>query len=84
MQLPFIAKVMENHDFTIIPVMVGHLSSEKAALYGKIFAPYLADPSNLFVISTDFCHWGKFYLSSVLKVVDNYHESCIFYGRFSI
>lgn len=60
MHLPFIAKVMENYDFTIIPVMVGSLSSEKEALYGEVFAPYLADPSNLFVISSDFCHWGKY------------------------
>lgn len=22
-------------------------------------APYLADPENLFVISSDFCHWGQ-------------------------
>lgn len=28
-------------------------------MYGKIFAPYLADPQTLFVISSDFCHWGQ-------------------------
>ena len=27
--------------------------------YGRIFARYLADPSNVFVISSDFCHWGQ-------------------------
>ncbi len=27
--------------------------------YGRIFARYLSDPSNLFVISSDFCHWGS-------------------------
>ncbi|KAJ0169260.1 hypothetical protein K1T71_015144 [Dendrolimus kikuchii] len=26
--------------------------------YGAILAPYLADPHNLVVISSDFCHWG--------------------------
>lgn len=29
------------------------------ATYGRILAPYLNDPSNVFVISSDFCHWGS-------------------------
>ena len=24
-----------------------------------MLAPYLADPANLWVVSTDFCHWGR-------------------------
>ncbi|XP_034940096.1 protein MEMO1 [Chelonus insularis] len=61
MQLPFIAKVMEDFKdgFTIIPILVGSMSPEKEAIYGKLLAPYLADPQNLFVISSDFCHWGQ-------------------------
>ena len=39
--------------------MVGALTTEKEAEYGAIFAKYLSDPSNLFVISSDFCHWGQ-------------------------
>lgn len=39
--------------------MVGSLSTEKECLYGHIFAKYLADPKNLFIISSDFCHWGQ-------------------------
>ena len=27
--------------------------------YGAILAPYLADPHNFFIISSDFCHWGQ-------------------------
>lgn len=59
MQMPFIAKIMGNRDFTIVPVLVGSLSHQKQHQYGKIFAKYLADPANLFVISSDFCHWGQ-------------------------
>lgn len=61
MHLPYIAKVMEDYkdQFTIVPVMVGSLEPEVEQMYGEIFAPYLADPSNLFVISSDFCHWGS-------------------------
>lgn len=61
MHLPYVAKVMEDFkdQFTIVPIMVGSLSTESERLYGEILAPYLEDPSNLFVISSDFCHWGN-------------------------
>ncbi|XP_075226694.1 protein MEMO1-like [Lycorma delicatula] len=60
MHLPYIAKVMEDYKdaFTIVPVLVGSLSPDREAVYGRIFARYLADSQNLFVISSDFCHWG--------------------------
>ena len=47
------------NDFTIVPILVGSLNPDKEQLYGQLLAPYLADPDNLFVISSDFCHWGK-------------------------
>ncbi|KAI6190540.1 MEMO1 family protein [Aphelenchoides bicaudatus] len=59
MQLPFIAKVMGDRQFTIIPVLVGSLSQQRQQSYGRIFAKYVADPQSLFVISSDFCHWGS-------------------------
>uniref|UniRef100_A0A914CIG5 Protein MEMO1 n=1 Tax=Acrobeloides nanus TaxID=290746 RepID=A0A914CIG5_9BILA len=62
MQLPFLAKIFENRaarSYSIIPVLVGSLSPARQASYGKIFAKYIADPHNLFVISSDFCHWGN-------------------------
>jgi AmmeMemoRadiSam system protein B len=58
MHLPFVAKVMEGQKFTIVPILVGSLNSEKEGLYGKVLSKYLADEQNLFVISSDFCHWG--------------------------
>lgn len=61
MHLPYVAKVMESRrsQYTIVPILVGALSEEKEILYGKILSKYLADPDNLFVISSDFCHWGE-------------------------
>lgn len=61
MQLPFIAKVMETwkDQFTIIPILVGSLTPDAEATYGDLLAPYLGDPENLFIISSDFCHWGE-------------------------
>ncbi|CAI5452316.1 unnamed protein product [Caenorhabditis angaria] len=58
MQLPFLAKVMANRRFTIVPVLVGSLPGTRQQTYGNIFAHYMENPRNLFVISSDFCHWG--------------------------
>lgn len=56
---PYIAKVMAGRQFTLVPIMVGALTTEGEAAYGALLAPYLADPGNLFIISSDFCHWGR-------------------------
>ncbi|CAB3367364.1 protein MEMO1 [Cloeon dipterum] len=80
MQLPYVAKVMEDYknEFTIVPVMVGSLSAAKEELYGEIFAKYLADPTVLFVISSDFCHWGaRFNYTFYDKTMGNRIHECI-------
>ncbi|XP_036812337.1 protein MEMO1 isoform X2 [Oncorhynchus mykiss] len=61
MHLPYTAKAMESHkdELSIVPVLVGALSESKEQDYGKLLFRYLADPSNLFIISSDFCHWGQ-------------------------
>jgi AmmeMemoRadiSam system protein B len=35
------------------------LSDSNAKTYGKLLRPYLDDDETFFVISSDFCHWGK-------------------------
>jgi len=47
------------HSFKLIPIMVGNVSGKNASQYGQLFGPYLDDPDNFFVISSDFCHWGS-------------------------
>ncbi|KAJ5676244.1 UPF0103/Mediator of ErbB2-driven cell motility (Memo-related) [Penicillium macrosclerotiorum] len=42
----------------LVPIMVGSTSASTEHAFGGLLAPYLADPSNAFVISSDFCHWG--------------------------
>lgn len=73
MQLPYIEKMMNGYtnfftefslkfhraSYALVPVLVGSLSKKMEDHYGSIFAKYLDDPSNFFVISSDFCHWGK-------------------------
>jgi len=71
MQLPFLAHVMAQargaawqSSATIVPIMVGRMSgavaggAKVADVVAAALAPFLADASNLFVISSDFCHWG--------------------------
>jgi AmmeMemoRadiSam system protein B len=42
----------------LVPIMIGNTSPSTEKHYGALLAPYLSDPANLFVISSDFCHWG--------------------------
>ncbi|EMC94428.1 hypothetical protein BAUCODRAFT_149584 [Baudoinia panamericana UAMH 10762] len=65
MHLPYIHKIFSK-TFSgnaakfplLVPVMVGNTSASTEATLGKLLAPYLADETNAFVISSDFAHWG--------------------------
>lgn len=62
MQLPFLKAVMKSADFSIVPVLVGEENKPKGfthAFYANILLPYFQDPETLFIISSDFCHWGS-------------------------
>eukprot|EP00878_Enallax_costatus_P011757 GHUV01012273.1.p1 GENE.GHUV01012273.1~~GHUV01012273.1.p1 ORF type:complete len:281 (+),score=40.95 GHUV01012273.1:178-1020(+) len=56
---PYIAKIMSGRDIKLVPIMVGALSTDGEAKYGALLSRYLSDPGNLFIISSDFCHWGS-------------------------
>jgi len=57
--LPFIKLgVGSREDVSIVPLMVGTLYQEDLKMYVNILKKYFMDPSTLFVVSTDFCHWG--------------------------
>eukprot|EP00913_Durusdinium_trenchii_P017304 g16273.t1 len=42
----------EQH-FTLVPILVGGLMTEKAEEYVSLLSPYLADPENLFIVGGD-------------------------------
>jgi AmmeMemoRadiSam system protein B len=42
----------------LVPIMVGNTSPATERSLGKVLAPYLTDPTNAFVVSSDFAHWG--------------------------
>jgi MEMO1 family protein len=67
MQLPYIHRLLQKlypgrlaSDYpSLVPIMVGNTSPATEAAFGKLLAPYIADPENAFIISSDFCHWGS-------------------------
>ena len=59
MHLPYIAHVMKGHPFTLVPIMVGAIDAKSEKLYGSLLSEYFETPGHLFIISSDFCHWGR-------------------------
>ena len=39
--------------------MIGNTSPTTERTYATLLAPYLSDPTSIFIISSDFCHWGS-------------------------
>ncbi|PNS21799.1 AmmeMemoRadiSam system protein B [Sphaceloma murrayae] len=73
MHLPYIYKMLtfgaESNFPPLTPIMIGNTPAATERALGKILAPFLSDPSNAFVVSSDFAHWGTrfrytYYVSS--------------------
>jgi AmmeMemoRadiSam system protein B len=75
LHLPYIRQVL-GEDFTLIPLMVGDMSPESRLQFAAALQPYFDSPDSLFIISTDFCHWGKrFGFTPYDKEQGEIHES---------
>ena len=64
MHLPYIHHILsmscKEEEFPLlIPILVGSTNPTAEKEYGALLAPYVADPANVFIISSDFCHWGS-------------------------
>lgn len=64
MHLPYIHKILSQNFGTsemppIVPIMIGNTSASIEKHIGTLLAPYLKDPANAFVVSSDFAHWGS-------------------------
>ncbi|WAQ82751.1 hypothetical protein PtA15_3A115 [Puccinia triticina] len=59
LHLPYIRHVFKDQDIKIVPILVGSLRAAEEREYGALLAAYLADRQSLFVVSSDFCHWGQ-------------------------
>ncbi|KAF3342516.1 hypothetical protein VD0002_g2666 [Verticillium dahliae] len=64
MHLPYLwtmfAKTFGSPDAfpTLVPILVGDGTKTAERAVGAWLLPYLRDPANAFVVSSDFCHWG--------------------------
>ncbi len=58
MHIPFIKKVFAQ-DVRLVPLMVGEVPKEAYDTYGQLLLKYFLDPETVFIVSTDFCHWGS-------------------------
>ena len=69
MQYPYIAKVINDvlggsdspkpFHVKVLPIMIGATSTAQEQKFGRLLAPFLAQPHVFTVVSSDFCHWGK-------------------------
>ena len=61
MHIPYIQKVFSDagKDFKMVPLMVGDIPEAKYKEYAKVLLPLFLDERTVFVISSDFCHWGS-------------------------
>ena len=58
MEMPFLKYIFDKKDFSLVPIMVGHNDLMINSEIGKALYDLYEDPKTLFVISSDFCHWG--------------------------
>lgn len=59
LHLPYVRKIFEGKDISIVPILVGAIDKDSEDAYGNLLAPYLAREDTIFVVSSDFCHWGQ-------------------------
>lgn len=65
MHIPYIHKLLFNKfpsqdDLPpLVPIIIGSTSQRVEKEIAKVLSPYFEDETNLWVISSDFCHWGE-------------------------
>ncbi|KAI8894517.1 cell motility mediator [Globomyces pollinis-pini] len=62
LHLPFIHKTMSrksNGNYSLVPILVGRPTKNNETQIAQLLLPYLQDPKTLFIVSSDFCHWGS-------------------------
>ena len=67
-ELPFVYQLFGS-SAKVVMIMVGDVNEKQKVEYAKlvfllslinrVLAPYVKDPKTVFVISSDFCHWGS-------------------------
>ena len=60
MQLPLLHYVLRGatNSVKIVPIFVGSIVQNEERIFGRVLSTYFDDPGSLFIVSSDFCHWG--------------------------
>ena len=62
MHLPFIKKAFLDsqraESLKLVPLMVGEIPEQKYKDYAQLLLPLFMDERTVFIVSSDFCHWG--------------------------
>jgi AmmeMemoRadiSam system protein B len=61
LQFPILKYVFQNRPIRVIPVVVGYLTEEQEASAVAVLSPMITADRTLFVISSDFTHWGEIF-----------------------
>ncbi|KAK8832966.1 hypothetical protein WA577_003944, partial [Blastocystis sp. JDR] len=56
-ELPFVYELFGDK-VKVVMMMVGCVNTKQKEIYAESLVPYMKDPKTVFVISSDFCHWG--------------------------
>lgn len=59
MQFPFIKYVFGDEDVEVLPIMIGDIDEQMQEKIAETLIEFYKDKQTLFVVSSDFCHWGK-------------------------
>ena len=61
--MPFIHKIFSDSgrtaDLKLVPLMVGDVPESKYKSYAEVLLPLFMDERTVFIVSSDFCHWGE-------------------------
>ncbi|KAK4054997.1 hypothetical protein OIO90_003338 [Microbotryomycetes sp. JL221] len=83
MHLPYIRKIFQGrNDVKLVPILVGSLTLQLEQMYGNVLKSFLKSNKTLFIVSTDFCHWGsrfsyQFYLPPSIKLDDDDDQNLV-------
>lgn len=61
MEFPILKFIFKRKDFTIVPILTGILDNNLVSSIAGALRELAMDERTLFVISSDFCHWGNWY-----------------------
>lgn len=59
MEFPLLKYIFKDRQFTIVPIIIGQVSPSTCVQIASALASLFEDKNTLFVVSSDFTHWGR-------------------------